>query len=595
MLGLARIFKANPYKDAKGRFTTADGAVSTVTMAKDMEKQMQFLSDRAKQHGVQNIDQFFMDHPNLAGAYAKEWRRYHAYKGDGNGFGFVFKFNPYHDAKGLFTSGDGGAGPKMDIKAGNLSKVLSDMRSNADQHPNILGMKVGGNKIFGNGQSLGITRIDMPQIPSKMRDEFLKGLHVQVVRQKLDPTTLKPTQDQLDGYKVGKLYHDLTHGKYDGAKPIIVSQDNYIIDGHHHWGAKVAMYQSDPSTTIEADVVHMSHANLLAAAHAFDAQHGIVGKDITKSDKYAHIFKYSPDQPRDENGRWTDGSGSGATNGTGTKDVSLADVYTKNDHAVTPQDILSKLSPEIQKEIKLATARASTLPQTQNEYSKIVDGQRIYTPERQALHNQIVDKFTSEKAIQKALPAQGEKPTLVILGGRGGSGKSAFTNGKINEFDASKFVTIDPDAIKSMLPEYKGWNAAQVHEESSDIGHTIRAVLLARGANIILDTTLASKSALSMIEQAKAHGYNVEGHYMYLSREDAATRAISRYEGNGPSSRGRLVPPDVILSNKTNESNFDSMKPLFDRWSAYDNTGKAPVKIAGSSSKPSNQGSEHAS
>jgi predicted ABC-type ATPase len=204
----------------------------------------------------------------------------------------------------------------------------------------------------------------------------------------------------------------------------------------------------------------------------------------------------------------------------------------------------------------------------------------VYTDERKKLHQEIIDSYLNDAEIKRATPADG-KPTLIVLGGRGGSGKSSFTNGTLKEFDPDKFIRIDSDEIKARLrPPYEGWNAATVHDESKALVETIKSVLLSRGANVILDVTMSSPSAEKDILRAQANGYRIEGHYMYASREEAATRAMRRYLSDGPSKRGRLVPPKVILENTENEANFDYMKKYFSKWSAYDGMGKTPTLIA---------------
>lgn len=96
------VFKANPYRDAKMRFTTKEKSVHTISMGVDMEKQMAWLQQRAKEHGKSSVDQLMMDNPQVFGHLAKEWRRYHAYKG----LAFIIKANPYHDEHGRFTTKD---------------------------------------------------------------------------------------------------------------------------------------------------------------------------------------------------------------------------------------------------------------------------------------------------------------------------------------------------------------------------------------------------------------------------------------------------------------------------------------------------------
>ncbi|MCW5602617.1 zeta toxin family protein, partial [Nitrosomonas sp.] len=159
----------------------------------------------------------------------------------------------------------------------------------------------------------------------------------------------------------------------------------------------------------------------------------------------------------------------------------------------------------------------------------------------------------------------------------GNSGKSWFTG---NVYDPNKFVVLDADHIKSMLPEYEGWNAHQVHEESGEIFD--RAVEFARsyGLNIVLDKTMkTAKSAIADVRAFKEAGYRTEAHYMHLPRQEAAKRAVARFLGKTK----RFVPPEVVLSNTTNEHSFDQVKHLVDSWSFRDNNvspGQQPILIS---------------
>lgn len=517
------------------------------------------------------------------------------------GFANVFKFNPNHEPGGSSNGGqfakalgtlvverlqEDGAQSLHLKRSSDLEAMLTKL-GKGKEHINIMGMTLDGKKLFGD-EGLGIPRKDMPQVPDALRQKFLESLGVKVTEESVDPTKLKPVQDEIDGLKVGYIYWKMTTGKYTAA-PILVSSDNFIIDGHHNWAAHVAYRAIDDGEAKQSIYrVNMKQADLMKAAQEFTDENHIKRKDITKAEEdglvdgifkfdeaqggYAAIFKFNPNH--DEKGRFSEGPG-----GSGTPPHSLVG-YAK-EHGLTTRttadDLLSKLSQHEQAEIKLALSKANAAPQTQSLYT---DAEGHYTPERQALHRQIIDSYVNDEAIKHALPAPGEQPTFIVLGGRGGSGKSAFTNGTIKEFDASKFVTLDSDAIKARLPEFKGWNAAQVHEESSHIESVTRSILMAKGVNIISDKTLKSLGVENDVKQAIASGYRIEGHYMFLPPKDAASRALSRYLGKGPGMRGRLVPPAVVLENTKNEANFDVMKKHFDRWSEYDNSGSKPVHIA---------------
>lgn len=296
---------------------------------------------------------------------------------------------------------------------------------------------------------------------------------------------------------------------------------------------------------------------------------------------FARVFKKNP--YHDERGRFTSKENAGAAGASHTAgephdrngNISLTEHYKKyDDPDATAESILQQFSPRERAEVAMAMMKSKAAPTSKQMYT---DRNGVYTPERQKLHEKIIAHYLSPENLSRATPEKGESPTFVVLGGRGGSGKSAFTNGKLKEFDSSKFLVLDSDEIKKQLrPPYKGWNAFSVHDESSHLFDIITEAAVSLGLNVVHDTTLRSKSVEKTIATMKASGYKVEGHYMFVPRQVSAKRAVQRYLGSGPKARGRLVPVQVILDNTRNEQNFEDLKKHFDRWSAYDNQGSAP-------------------
>jgi predicted ABC-type ATPase len=199
------------------------------------------------------------------------------------------------------------------------------------------------------------------------------------------------------------------------------------------------------------------------------------------------------------------------------------------------------------------------------------------------LHKDILDnggkgdwKGFTKDAVTAAMPAAGEQPTLYIVGGRGGAGKSWFSKSPDSPFDVSKTMYINNDDFKESLPEYAGWNAGSVHEEAGDIAD--RAHQRARGAglNVTFDATLKSTGSIGkLIEQYEKAGYRVEGYFMHTAPQVSAVRAMGRFDHTG-----RYVPAQYILGSTTNEASFDAMTPHFAKWAVYDNnTGNGPVKV----------------
>jgi hypothetical protein len=152
------------------------------------------------------------------------------------------------------------------------------MAATPDVHENVIGMKVDGKPIFHPEKSLGIARKDMPQIPGNMRDEFLSNYEHELVA--VDPTTLNPTQNELDSFKVGLSATGAIH-----PDAPIVSSDHYIIDGHHHWAGSVVRAQLDSSERITVHSVSATRDELLHDALSYDARNGIEGEGL--ADKLA--------------------------------------------------------------------------------------------------------------------------------------------------------------------------------------------------------------------------------------------------------------------------------------------------------------------
>jgi predicted kinase len=255
-------------------------------------------------------------------------------------------------------------------------------------------------------------------------------------------------------------------------------------------------------------------------------------------------------------------------------------------------DSFGAAGAEIAEKIRETEEKLKGRPQTWQKYRISGEGESArYTEEREKLHGRIMQDLLSPDKLRAALPPLGEKPRFMILGGRGGSGKSWFKN---NAYDPSKFVILDADEIKAMLPEFEGWNAQDVHEESSDILEQMLTACIKNGLNVVFDGTMkTASSAIAKVFRMKAAGYRTEAHYMHLPRQEAAKRAIGRFKNGGKEGQngespepftGRYVPVDVILKNTTNEDSFDQVKGLVDKWSFRDNNvekrGDSPIIIS---------------
>lgn len=275
--------------------------------------------------------------------------------------------------------------------------------------------------------------------------------------------------------------------------------------------------------------------------------------------------KYNPNQSRDDHGRF--GSGGG---GSKFMASSLYESPTKSAAQLLEQHGATALAARVQAKLAASTATNAA----------VADGGHVlpngeYTAARQQIHEAILKSVFNANAVANATPTNGANAVLSVIGGRGGSGKSFITK-EGGPVDSAKSILLDSDKFKAALPEYEGWNAANLHEEADMLLHKADTMATALGVNVTHDATLKSEGS-STARQAgyKAAGYDVNGYYVYASPETAVGRALGRFVRGGE--KGRFVPPEVILGNTKNEANFDKMKPSFKRWQVYNNNGKSPV------------------
>jgi hypothetical protein len=143
-----------------------------------------------------------------------------------------------------------------------------------EDNPDLTNLEIVGTKLF-TRDNLGIMRDQMPQVPSGAKDEFLDEMTkrgIGVIREDVSPRKLHPIQAEISASKTGKILRDLNqngHKKGDGAR-IVVSSDNYVIDGHHRWAASAFMSLNDSDEKIPVLRVDMTHMELIDVVKAWN-------------------------------------------------------------------------------------------------------------------------------------------------------------------------------------------------------------------------------------------------------------------------------------------------------------------------------------
>ena len=203
-----------------------------------------------------------------------------------------------------------------------------------------------------------------------------------------------------------------------------------------------------------------------------------------------------------------------------------------------------------------------------------------YTPERQAVHQQILSKMLNPNATKKR-SASG-KPVVVLLMGPPGAGKTTAGQPAISGlgFDPkTDFTVVNADDVKAALPEYRGWNAGLVHEESSELaeGPLTQQAMQAQH-NMIMDLTGANGDKMAqMVDNFAKAGY--EAHMIQVTVPPAkiAQRVWDRFRGNAFGNKdlnaehGRFVPPKYAFSHVDSkpDKSYETLKqhPAMQSWS----------------------------
>ena len=174
-------------------------------------------------------------------------------------------------------------GMKTKISKGDFHKVL-DRMADRDDNPDITKISIAGTRLM-TDDNLGIPRRDMPQIPSSRRQEYIDLLEsrgIKVKRETVAASTLKPIQSEISGSNAGEIMRKMEKEKgkfFDDfdKSAIVVSSDDYVIDGHHRWAAYVALELKGGGRKANVIRLGMKHEEAIATTRAWNVAVGIKG------------------------------------------------------------------------------------------------------------------------------------------------------------------------------------------------------------------------------------------------------------------------------------------------------------------------------
>jgi predicted ABC-type ATPase len=297
-----------------------------------------------------------------------------------------------------------------------------------------------------------------------------------------------------------------------------------------------------------------------------DRLKSLIAKQESGRSVLSDVLKYSPDQARDERGRFGSGGGaSSAPDGSSTG--------------------LKAGDPGIRVPVKSFAGNSLKAGEDSLHSSLVADGNggwRLSANAQARLDSRIRELTTG---VPKS-----DNPTLFMLGGGPASGKSTATNnpeyglpdaeGKNGPRQA---VLINADEEKFANPIYKQMqdngqgqeSAGYLHEESSYFAKQIQKVAYANGQDVLLDGTgdTDTESVLKKIADAEHNGYRIDATYVTCPTDQAVERAAIRAQGP----EGRHVPEAVITDTHANVSAIvPQVANKFDSFRLIDTTSGAP-------------------
>lgn len=108
--------------------------------------------------------------------------------------------------------------------------------------------------VVNKSNCLQIPRIELPQIDFADISDILhdfKAEGISFKRGTIKAGALKPSQDQLNVDKIASM---IESGKDKEDRTLFISRENFIVDGHHYWGAKSFKNSDEVIKVIKVDL-----------------------------------------------------------------------------------------------------------------------------------------------------------------------------------------------------------------------------------------------------------------------------------------------------------------------------------------------------
>lgn len=165
-------------------------------------------------------------------------------------------------------------------------------------------------------------------------------------------------------------------------------------------------------------------------------------------------------------------------------------------------------------------------------------------------------------------------PNLYIIAGCNGAGKTTASYTILPEIlNCKEFVNADNIAA-GLSP----FNAESVAIEAGRIMLQRIDELLSSRGDFAIETTLATRSYMSLVHKAKNLGYTVSLVYIWLKSPDLALERVSLRVSKG----GHNIPVDVVTRRyfRGIKNLFSLFMPICDAWVVADNSSDYLIEVA---------------
>lgn len=184
-----------------------------------------------------------------------------------------------------------------------LAELVQEAKKRGEEAPvyDLCKVSVSGTNLF-CVESKGVARVKMPQLagfaePGSPADAFpknkdgevdlgpefarhLQTLDISVEETEVEAKFLRASQRELNGIKVAGMETFLEGG---GEIPgsIFVSNDDYVVDGHHRWAATVARgIEADEDLTVPVRRINTDIITILREANRWTARMGLKRQEV---------------------------------------------------------------------------------------------------------------------------------------------------------------------------------------------------------------------------------------------------------------------------------------------------------------------------